>query len=279
MSIEGTSLPEVNLSLTGLSKSLEVPHGFQISQNGRSASKSLKVIVGEETKELVFTVFFPPKRNEAQKIEFLKQFNPEKVQALGKTSVELGVGEKFKSISFNQDDLGNLKNIELFKTNGKSKTLNEEVFNRKEKSLIGLNDDEKLKKLESRKHLFHSIEKILKNDLSPLELHKKPDQNTKSEEERIQERLREIQSKKKSLSTQKKQNSEELQNAQNKLSKLEQKIEEDRKNLHGYYLNGRPVAEILDELFDQYKFTTKEEAKKFFDKFIDDNIDKITKSV
>lgn len=276
MVIEETKSPEVNLSFSTSSKSFDLPHGFQISQDGKSATKSTKVTIAGETKELVFTTFFPSKSTEFQKVEFLKQFNAEKVQVLGKISVELGLGTKLKAVSLNQDDLGSLKNIELFKTNGKSKTLNEEVFSKKEKDLT---DEGKIEKLKSRRSLYHSIEKILKNDLSPLDLHKKGEKKLESEEERIQQRLKEIQIRKNQLSTKKEDVVNEVKYTQKEINKLKEKQAKLAEHLEVYYLNGKPVTQVINELMKKHKFTSQQEAKKFFDKFFEENKDKFTKSV
>ncbi|SRR5260221_1298532 len=233
-----------------------LPLGFKLSEDGKSAFKKFTIESNGEKKNLIFNVYFPANiKTETQRIKILNQFSDRRIQNLGKQSIELGLGIKFQSINFIKDSSGKLQKLDLYRYDGRVKTLDHKYFDEKQAEIQNLNDPEKLKKFERKFNVFQSIEKA-SNSIKHVHSSQKSIHKTVEESQKL---INEKSSK--SLP-------EKIAKAESLIDELKQQISDEREFLKDWYVGERRTVDILDEYINKHKYASKEQILKWAEKNI-----------
>lgn len=206
----------------------QLPHGFRLSEDEKSAYKRFDVEVDGKVKTLTFTLFFRNDKSEKDKIAQIEQFHPKKLERLGTESVFLGVGTTLKSLRMSYTSDGQLKKLDMKRVNGKVKTWTDEYFQKKEVEVKRKRDIGKTDKFNKEFKSYKTIKKILtlQNETKSLPKSSQETEREKKHEELNHEKVQEKEMTERFFQEEYKKQAEKLQKLEQEKAENEKKLKE-----------------------------------------------------
>jgi hypothetical protein len=224
-----------------------LPHGFQFSEDRKSAYKIVPREIEGETRDVTFKVNF--RENEPYK--HLEQFNDSKVNYLLDQSIELGLGKKFTDVSMTRTG------IIAEKRNGNIKYLDKYFYDKKIKSTDDIAKKQFFEKnKEITQHLKYAVHEVVPETEYERKLRLEAKKNKNMPESKTAAKKEYAQNEKK------------LKNLDKKLKEVEKKKNEALEPLKDYYIGDEKLIDLIRKYDDEHPGCSVEEGQAYFDKLM-----------